>query len=90
MEQTEKCKCSESPPYGSYSNDLEEIDYGRAKFPNSYLMNLKTAALLEFRGPFILPFSLFQWKTRDLKIQSHRDNLSLKKVIESLIKHKIL
>lgn len=59
MEQPEKCKCSESPPYGSHSNDLEEINYGRAKFPNSYLMNLKIAALFEFRGPFISPFFFF-------------------------------
>lgn len=53
IEQPEKCKCSESPPYGSCSKILEEMNYGIAKFLTSNLMNLKVSALLEFRGPLI-------------------------------------
>lgn len=42
-EQPEKRKWSESPPYGSRSNVLEEMNYGIAEFRNSNLMNLKVA-----------------------------------------------
>lgn len=89
IEQPEKCKCSESPPYGSCSNVLEEMNYRIAMFLNSNLLNLKVAALLEFRGSLILPESSSGAK-RYLKIHSQGNNLSLKKLLESLIKHKIV
>lgn len=53
IKQPEKYKCSESPPYGSCSNVLEEMNYAIAKVLKSNLMNLKVSALLEFRGPLI-------------------------------------
>lgn len=86
IEQPEKCKHNESPPYGSCSNVLEEMNYGTVEFLKSNLMNFKVAALLQFRGPLILPESSTGAK-RHLKIQSQGDNLSLKKLLESLIKH---
>ena len=89
IEQPEKRKCSESPPYGFCSNVLKEVNYGIAEFLNSNLMNFKVTALLEFRGPLILPESSSGAK-RHLKTQSQGDNLSLKKLLESLIKHKIM
>jgi len=89
IEQPEKCKYRKSPPYGSHSNVLEEMNYGIAKLLNSYLMNIKIAAFLECRNPLILPLSKSGAK-RDVKIQSCRDNLSLKKLLESLIMHKIV
>lgn len=52
IEQPEKCKHSESPPYGSCSNTLEKINFGIAEFLSSDLMNLKVTTLLEFKGLF--------------------------------------
>lgn len=57
IQQPEKRKRNESPPYRSCSNVLEEMNYGIEKFLKCNLMNFKVAVLLEFKDPLILPES---------------------------------
>lgn len=87
IEQPEKRKQSESPPYGSCSNILEEINFGIAEFLSSDLMNLKVQHFLSLKASFTW---VFQWSKERSQNTEPGDILSLKKLLESLIKHKIV